>query len=253
MGSGAADSIRSHHTRSCRTSRAFLRATCSRIASRSRSSFQGTFRPLPAIAELSASNLQYKLGLRLYQYSYVGTDPLHPEFGPTNFSWTPSNVSQHSLQSSLIFNTPVTTDSLALTAQLAPLTPTYTGLLSLAAGPAKGKVQGGFAEVAGVKQYQPVVASGTLDFGKPFNATEEVQFDVDSSTLTRSTSQLGMYGFSSAFVGERINNSLVPSTVRVGYESGGDPVWYWKDRIKDRSVGENALVHEPAEQPRQPL
>ena len=33
------------------------------------------------------------------------------------------------------------------------------------------------------------------------------------------------------------NNELVPSTVRVGYESGGDPVWYWKDRIKtDLSV-----------------
>lgn len=201
------------------------------------SSFQGTFRPLPAIPELSASNIQYNLGLRLYQYSYIGTDPLHPQFGPTNFTWTPSNVTQNSLQSSLIFNTPVTTDSLALTAQLAPLTPTYTGLLSLAAGPAKGKVQGGFADVAGVNQYQPVVASGTLDFGKPFNATQEVQFDVDSSTLTRSTSQLGIYGFSSAFVGERINNSLVPSTLRVGYESGGDPVWYWKDRIKtDLSV-----------------
>ena len=201
------------------------------------SAFQGTLRPLPAIQELSASNLQYNLGLRLYQYSYIGTDPLNPEFGPTAFSWNPSNVTQHSLQSSLIFNTPFTTDSLALTAQLAPLTPTYTGLLNLAAGPAKGKVQAGFAEVSGVNQYQPVVTSGTLDFGKPFNATEELQFDVDSSTLSRSTSQLGIYGFSSALVGERINNALVPSTIRVGYESGGDPVWYWKDRIKtDLSV-----------------
>jgi hypothetical protein len=91
--------------------------------------------------------------------------------------------------------------------------------------------------MAGVNQYQPVVVSGTLDFGKPLNATEEVQFDVDSSTLSRTTSQLGIYGFSSALVGERINNSLVPSTIRVGYESGGDPVWYWKDRIKtDLSV-----------------
>ncbi len=197
-----------------------------------RSSFQSTFRPLPAIAELSASNLQYKLGLRLYQYSYIGTDPLHPQFGPTDFSWTPSNVSEHSFQSSLVFSTPVTTDSLALTAQLAPLTPTYTGLLNLAAGPAKGKLQGGFAELAGVKQYQPVVASATLDFGKPLNATEEVQFDVDSSTLSRSTSQLGVYGFSSAFVAERINSRLDPSTIRLGYESGGEPEWYWKDRIK---------------------
>ena len=38
---------------------------------------------------------------------------------------SPSTASSRSL----IFNTPVTTDSLALTAQLAPLTPTYTGLL----------------------------------------------------------------------------------------------------------------------------
>jgi len=202
-----------------------------------RSALQGTLRPLPAIAELSASNLQYRLGLRLYQYSYIGTDPLNPAFGSTGFTWTPDNVSEHSIQSSLVFNTPFTSDSLALTAQLAPLTPTYTGLLLLAAGPAKGKVQGGFAEISGARQYQPLVVSGTLDFGKPLNATEELQFDVSSSALSRSTSQLGLGGFSSAFVAERIQNELVPSTVRLGYESGGDPVWYWKDRIKaDLSV-----------------
>jgi hypothetical protein len=200
-----------------------------------RSSFLSTLRPLPAIAELSASNLQYRLGLRLYQYSYIETANPH-HFGPTEFTWTPANVSEHSVQSSLVFNTPVTTDSLALTAQLAPLTPTYTGLLNLAAGPAKGKVQGGFEEPAGVRQYQPVVVSGTLDFGKPASATEEVQF-VNSSTMSRSTSQLALFGYSYALMAERIDKKLVPSTVRLGYEGGGDPVWYWKDRIKtDLSV-----------------
>ncbi len=202
-----------------------------------RSALQGTLRPLPAITELAASNLQYRLGLRLYQYSYLGIGTPDPGFGPTNFSWTPSNVSEHSFQSSLVFSTPFTTDSLALTAQLPPLTPTYTGLLLLAAGPAKGKVQGGFAELAGVRQYQPLVTSATLDFGKPLTATEELQFDLSAQAMSRSTSQLALFGFSSAFVAERTQNGLVPSTVRLGYEGGGDPVWYWKDRIKtDLSV-----------------
>ena len=47
-----------------------------------RSLFVNTLRPFPAIPALSGSNLQYRLGVRLFQVSYVGSDPLNPEFGP---------------------------------------------------------------------------------------------------------------------------------------------------------------------------
>jgi hypothetical protein len=71
-----------------------------------------------------------------------------------------------------------------------------------------------------------------LDFGKPLNATEEVQFDIASSALSRSTSQVGIGGLTGAFVAERFPQAFLPSTIRLGYESGGDPTWFWKDRIK---------------------
>lgn len=202
-----------------------------------RSAFQSTLRPFPAVAILSGSNLQYKLGLRLYQLTYTGNDPLNPVFGSTGVSWTPNAVTEHSIQSSLVLNTPFTSDSLVLTAQMPPLTPTFTGLLNLAAGVVKGKVQGGVAQIAGVAQYQPLVVVGALDFGRPLNVSEEMQFNLSSSALDKSTSQLNLGGFSSAYVAERIQQDFLPSTVRLGYEAGGDPMWFWMDRIKmDLSV-----------------
>ncbi|MGA2480581.1 MAG: hypothetical protein ABSG63_17660, partial [Spirochaetia bacterium] len=176
--------------------------------------------------------------------SYIGTDPLNPEFGTTGPAWTPDAVSEHTIQSSLVLNYPGTTDSLALSAQLPPLVPTYTGLLNVGVGFVKGKVQAGVSQSEGATLYQPLIVSGTLDFGTPLSATEELQFDLQSSALSQSTFQLKTFGFTGTYVQQRMfpvdymgniigsDFQFLPSTLTVGYELNGDPVWFWQDRIK---------------------
>jgi hypothetical protein len=70
--------------------------------------------------------------------------------------------------------------------------------------------------------------------GGSFTASEELQFDVAGSLLSRSTSQVGLGGLAASFVALNPGNPnhLAPSTVKVGYEATSDPMWYWKDRIK---------------------
>ncbi len=199
-----------------------------------RSAFQAIVRPFPAAPALSASSVQYNLGMLLYQVT--------PLLGPIGPSWAANTISQHTLQSSLVLNTPSTSDSLAVTAQLPPLVPSLTGLLNLGAGIAKATAQGGFTQAAGVTLYQPLIVSGTLDSGTGYNATEQVQYDFTSLAL-RSTSTVNLWRFSGAFVADTIAPTdglgnitgpvgFIPSTLRIGYESNGDPIWFWKDRIK---------------------
>jgi hypothetical protein len=199
-----------------------------------RTALQAVVRPFPAAPALSTSNLQYNLGMLLYQVT--------PLLDPVTANWTDKTVSQHTLQSSLVVSTPYTSDSLALTAQLPPLVPSLTGLLNLGAGFAKAKVQGGVSQPAGVNVYQPLVVSGTLDSGTGLSATEEVQYDF-TSLATRSTSQVNLWGFSGSYVVDTIAPTdglgnvtgpigFNPSTMRVGYQSSGEPIWLWKDRIK---------------------
>ena len=203
-----------------------------------RNAVQASVQPFLAIPQLSGSSLQYKLGVRLYQVSAAIPDPSDP-------------VSEHSLQSSIIFNTPSTTDSLVLAMQLPPLAlRSYTGALSLSAGVLKGKLQGGITQsdtAVPPIQYQPIVASATIDAGNKINTTEEVQAARQSTgdwILDKSTSSLQLGGFSGAFVAQWMypldglgvqqspQQSFLPSTMKIGYETGGDPMWFWKDRIK---------------------
>jgi hypothetical protein len=202
-----------------------------------RTAFQSTLRPFPAIEELSTSTLQYKLNLRMYQIGLTGTDPYNPVMTTLGPAWAPDAISEHSLASTLALTTPVTSDSFAVNLQLPPLVPTMTARLDASGGPLKGRVQGGFSSPPTGIQYQPVVVNASVDTGPSggsFTASEELQFDLAGSLLSRSTSQVGLAGLAASFVALNPGNPnhLAPSTVKVGYEGASDPLWYWRDRIK---------------------
>ena len=199
-----------------------------------RTAIQGTIHPLSAIDVLSASTLQYKLGLRLFQIAYTGTDIVNPVFTSTALDWNSDSVSEHSLQSALVLNTPLTSDTLALTAQLPPLVPTYTARLDLGLGVVKGAAQLGYSIPTTGVVYQPFVLQTGIDFGSNFGASEELQYDIANSVLTKSTSQLNLGNFTGSFIAQNTTTAgaLLPSAIRVGYEDVGTPAWYWNDRIK---------------------
>ena len=217
-----------------------------------RSAFQGTIRPFPAVQELSTSSLQYRINLRMYQVGLTGTDPYNPIVTTLGPAWAPDAISEHTVASNLAFLTPATSDSLAVTFQLPPLVPTMTARLDASGGPVKGRVQGGFASPTSGFQSQPLVISASVDTsaspsplaaatssGPVFTASEELQFDLPGSplsrsALSRSTSQIGYAGAAASFVAQNTGNpnTLLPATVKVGYDSAWDPIYSWKDRIK---------------------
>ncbi len=201
-----------------------------------RTAFQGTVRPFPAVAALSTSSLQYRINARMYQLGLTGIDPFNPVMTTLGPSWTPDAISEHSFASTLAVATPATNDSLAVTLQLPPLVPTMIGRLVAGTGALKGQVQGGFAAPPTGVLPQPLVVNAAIDFtpGFPFSASEELQFDLSGSVLTRATSQLGFAGLAGTFVAQNTGspNQLVPGTLRIGYEATSDPLYYWKDRVK---------------------
>jgi hypothetical protein len=219
-----------------------------------RSAFQGTVHPFPALSDFSTSSLQYKINVRMYQLGLTGTDPFNPVLTPLGPAWSADAVSEHSFASTLALVTPATNDDLAVTLQLPPLVPTTTARIDARGGVFSGRAQGGFASPPTGIQYQPLVVSASVDTGAAaasaapapgtaagtsspsmaFTASEELQFDVSGSVLSRSTSQVGYAGASIAFVAQNTGapNNLVPSTVKFGYEPVYDPLWYWKDRVK---------------------
>ncbi|MGO9308027.1 MAG: hypothetical protein ACLQDL_03275 [Spirochaetia bacterium] len=255
-----------------------------------RTEFQSTLRPFPAIPELAASSLQYKINLRMYQIALTGMDPYNPVTTTSGPAWTPDAISEHSVASNLALVTPATSDSLGVTFQLPPLVPTLTSRLDASGGDFKGSVQGGFAAPTSGFEYQPLVVDASVDTGAgnpastspwwtpapaqptntatptgtsapppsttptpstpgtnappvllttptaapaTFTASEELQFDVAGSVLTRSTSEIGYAGLAGVFVAQNFEtpNQLVPSTMKVGYEGAANPIYEWKDRI----------------------
>jgi hypothetical protein len=216
-----------------------------------RSSFQASVRPFGGISELSGSTVQYRLGVRLYQLGYEeGSGTSSPVFLVPPLAWDTSTIAEHTLASTFSFAAPWSTDTIAVTAQLPPLVPTLTGIVNLGAGPLTGRLQGGYSEPAGGPQYQPLVASLTADFGGGITAGEEVQYDLDAGNWQRSTSTVQLGPVSGSFIaqwaapidplGNPIGGGVAavfPYSVKIGYESDGQPQWYWKDRIKvDLSV-----------------
>jgi len=224
-----------------------------------RSIFQGTIRPFPAITEISASSLAYRINARMYQIGLTPNvlDANNPQVTTLGPSWSPDAISEHSLASTLAVTTPATNDSAALTFQLPPLVPTMTGRLDAAAGVLRAHAQGGVSSPQTGVLYQPLVVSAGVDFnqaaaptapgtqapataatgttpGNALVASEEVQFDLAGGLISRSTSQLSFWGLSGQFVAQNTGspNVLEPATVRVGYEAQTDPLYYWLDRVK---------------------
>ncbi len=85
-----------------------------------RTNFQGTLRPFQSLPSLASSTLQYQLGVRLYQVSLTGSDPLNPVLTKASPDWTTNTITTNSLASTLAFNTVQTTDTLAVTLLLPP-------------------------------------------------------------------------------------------------------------------------------------
>jgi hypothetical protein len=216
-----------------------------------RSSLQASIRPLLGVPELSASTLQYRVGVRLYQLGYVeGSGTSSPDFVAPRLLWDTSTIAEHSLASTLSFIAPWSTDSLSLTAQLPPLVPTLSGAATVGAGPLKGRLQGGYSKPPTGRQFQPLVAGATADLGGGITAAEEVQYDLQDGNWQRSTSTVQVGPVSGSFIAQWMVPlhwdkaqkdfvpvpgdvaAVLPYTVKLGYESDGQPQWFWKDRVK---------------------
>jgi hypothetical protein len=152
-------------------------------------------------------------------------------FTGTGPSWTTDAISTHNLQSTLALSLPSTTDSLTVGVTLPPLTTALTGRMDLAAGFLKSSLQGGFLVPEAGMQYQPLIASLTADSGTGYSASEEVQLDIDTASLTKSTTKLTLDDVTATFIAQETAGVLVPSLFKIGYEMGGTPLWLWKDRI----------------------
>ena len=204
-----------------------------------RSAFQATVRPFASVAELSGSSLGWRLGVRVFKVSPVGTDPLNPVFAPAGPTWSADSVSDNSLQASLALKTTGITGSIALSAQLPPLTTTATARGDLSSGTLKGWLQGGVTQAATGPLFQPVVAGASAGFLSDATASEELQFDANTLALGRSTTQVRAGSFFGVFTAERVGAQqlFLPSTLRAGFETASDPMWFWFDRIRvDASV-----------------
>jgi hypothetical protein len=211
-----------------------------------RSTLQGIVRPFQGISSLSASTLQYRLGVELYQLGYLaGSGTSNPVFTSPPIGWDVSTIAEHSFVSTLALNLPWTTDSFVANVQLPPLVPTVSGVLSLGAGPLTGKLQGGFTQPPAGIQYQPLVANLSAVFAGGITGSEEVVYDLANGNWQKSTSSVQLGPMSGSFIaqwmlpvdgrGNVITGSteqFMPYSVRVGLETPGNPSWFWKNRIK---------------------
>jgi lipopolysaccharide assembly outer membrane protein LptD (OstA) len=196
-----------------------------------RTTFQSAVRPFVGIAEFANTGLQYNLGVRLYRIAFTGTSITDPVFQTTGPDWSNETVSAHSLQSTLAFSNAWTKDSLALSIQLPPLDATYTGRVDASAGIFTASVQAGFSLPDTDVVYQPVVMTAGLNTGSGISASEEIQYDLDTSLFTKLTSQVKLGDFSGTYIQQKTADVLQPYSFKIGYEYSGEPIWMWKDRI----------------------
>ncbi len=215
-----------------------------------RSALQATVQPLQGIPLLSSSNVTYRLGNRLYTLKYLPTSTtLAPIVTATGPSWDATNVTDNTLISTLALKTPDTADSLGLSLQMPPLIPTFGVTATGAVGIFSARFQGSLSQTAGVIQYQPLVTSATLQFAKSISASEEIQVDPNTSSLSRSTSSVQLGGLTTSLVAQQMlpvspigtvlgtQQEFLASALQVSYVAGGQPLWFWKDRIRlDPSV-----------------
>ena len=195
--------------------------------------FQTTLRPLLTVPHFSDSTLSYRLGLRMYQLSYMGVTPTLTPQGP----FTPDALSDNSLQSSILYQSGLFTNNLSLTMQVLPLSSLYTALEQAGTPSVSGKVQAqGSLPTIGTPQ--PFVLTSILDlFASNVELSEAFQFDPTASTVQTATTQAKAWWLTGSYVAQQMNGSLTPSTLNLGLNTGSNPQWFWKDRIKvDASV-----------------
>ena len=202
-----------------------------------RGTTQTTVRPLQSIPELSGSTASYRIGVRLYQLSYP--DPLNPVLTGVGPTWTPDAISDNTVQSSLVYQTGLLTNTLGLTLQLPPLVPVYTALLQSGTPDVTGRIQAqGAAPISSIPSSQPFVLTAGLDAGPNISVSQALQFDPSASVLQTTTSQMKLWGLTGSFIAQAAAPApLQPATLNLAYNSGSNPRYYWKDRIKvDASV-----------------
>jgi hypothetical protein len=212
-----------------------------------RTILQASVKPFVSVPILSGSSVSYRLNERLFQVRLVGdpSSPLGTTLGP---AWDTDSVLEHSLQGSLALLALGQTDTVSVTAQLPPLIPTVTGRLDLAVWQARASLQGGAVLTAGAWTPQPLTASASVAPLTDVTFSQDAQFDLTAATpdktLTRATSQLKLWGFSSTFTAQTMlpvdglgrptgsPAAFLPSTFRIGYDYSGGPFWFWRNRIK---------------------
>jgi lipopolysaccharide assembly outer membrane protein LptD (OstA) len=219
-----------------------------------RTIFQSSVRPFAAFTMLSDSNLSYRLNLLLARESYDPTsDPLQPVFLSSNLGsvllpWNKA-VSEHALQSALSLKAFDSTSTLSFTAQLPPLdSRNLTGQLNVAYWIFQTRLQTGatYSQAMGVWTYQPLIAGETANFTKDSSLSEELQYNLTTQLLDRSTSQLRLWGLTSSFIALNMvpvdhllgtpipgkSQTFLPSTFTIGYSYTSDTTYFWKNRIK---------------------
>ena len=195
--------------------------------------FQTVLRPLLAVPHFSDSSLSYRLGLRLYQLSYLGVSPTLTPQGP----FTPDALSDNTLQSTLLYQAGLFTNNLSLTTQVLPLSSLYTAQEQAGTPSVSGKVQAqGSLPTIGTPQ--PFVLTSVLDlFASNVELSEALQLDPTATTVQTATTQAKAWWLTGSYVAQQMNGSLTPSTLNLGLNTGSNPQWFWKDRIKvDASV-----------------
>ncbi len=195
---------------------------------------QTTLRPLITVPHFSDSTVSYRLGVRMYQLSYQGVTPTLTPVGPLD----PTSLTDNSLQSTLLYQAGAFTNNLSFTMQVLPLSSLYTALEQAGTQAVSGKVQAqGSLPTIGAPQ--PFVLTSTLDlFSSNVELSEALQYyDPYAAALQTATTQAKVWWLTGSYVAQQMNGSLTPATLNLGLNTGSNPMWFWKDRVKvDASV-----------------
>ncbi|HUI69863.1 MAG TPA: hypothetical protein VL354_05035 [Spirochaetia bacterium] len=210
---------------------------------------QTTVRPLLTVPHFSDSTLQHRLGLRVYQLSYTGVTPTLTPQGPL----TPDALTDNTVQSTLLYQNGPFTDNLSLSTQILPASSLYTASEQAGIPAVSGKVQAQ-GSLPTIGPPQPLVFTSILDFWTFIEISEALQFFSASSSVQTSTLQWKFFWLTGSYVAQAPadGTTLTPSTLNLGLNTGSNPMWFWKDRIKvDASVQssyninlQNKLVNE---------
>ncbi len=209
-----------------------------------KSTFQAALNPLNFAPLFSATNLAYKLTLKLYGMSLSGPDPLNPLVVQTFPAWSKDSITDHSVSTALSFKDSDISSTLAFSAQLPPRDSSLTGSLDLGLWMFSMHAQTGATQTAGTWLLNPLICRETLTLTKDITATEELQFDLNNPALEKSISRLKLWELNAGFTMQNMipTNGLgapqggteyfVPSSMNLGYSKTVDTMWLWKNRIK---------------------